>query len=118
MIDHKYHLDKEDAVSEEGEVVSQRFQKRTQKWTIRTMKEEKDYVCIAHLMARILRLCSINTEEGMLAHVSFDSDDPRRIAPTIASLRHTSKHRNCLHNTNPDLENPKEAVNNFFSFLV
>lgn len=87
MIDHKYHLDKEDAVSEEGEVVSRRFQKRTQKWTIRTMKEEKDYVYIAHLMARILRLCSINTEEGMLAHVSFDSDDPRRIAPTIATVR-------------------------------
>ena len=81
--------------------------------------ERRERLCLhCSSNGKNLRLCSINSEEEMLAHVSFDSDDPRRIAPTIASLRHTSKHRNCLHNTNPDLENPKEAVNNFFSFLV
>ena len=88
MIDHNYHLDREVAVCEEGEVmVSRRFQQRTQKWTTRTVKEEKDYAYIAHLMARILRLRSVNSEEGMLAHVSLDIDDPRRIAPTIASVQ-------------------------------
>ena len=42
-----------------GKVMASRgFQRRTQKWTIRTLKEDKGYAYIANQMARILRLHS------------------------------------------------------------
>lgn len=47
------------------------------------LKESKDYQYIWMLMAKVFRLRS-DDEGGIQRAIAMDTDDPRRIAPTIA----------------------------------
>ena len=81
-IDHNYHLYRPPLSNESGETCYyRRFNQRTKHWDIASPKGDKDYSYIPMLMAKIFKLRA-NDDDYMEMFLS----DPRRIAPTIASV--------------------------------
>lgn len=75
-IDWNYHLETKTASNAYGETsVSRKY--------VRVLKDSKDYQYIWMLMAKVFRLRS-DDEGGIQRAIAMDTDDPRRIAPTIA----------------------------------
>ncbi|XP_044184769.1 uncharacterized protein LOC122964909 [Acropora millepora] len=83
-IDWNYHLETKTASNAYGETsVSRKYNQRTKTWNVRVLKDSKDYQYIWMLMAKVFRLRS-DDEGGIQRAIAMDTDDPRRIAPTIA----------------------------------
>ncbi|KAK3746635.1 hypothetical protein QZH41_012840 [Actinostola sp. cb2023] len=85
-IDHNYHLDRDDARNQDGiTIVSRKFNPRTKVWDQRMVKSNKKYGYIPLLRAMVLKKRK-NNKTRVTAQLPRKSNDPRSIAPTIASV--------------------------------
>ena len=85
-IDHNYHLYWPPLSNESGETCYyQRFNQRTKCWDIASPKGDKDYSYISMPMAKIFKLRA-NNDGSMQDYMEMSLSDPRRIAPTFASV--------------------------------
>ncbi|CAB4038808.1 Hypothetical predicted protein, partial [Paramuricea clavata] len=84
-IDHNHHLHRKQARSAKGELVFSRcWSKRAKRWRVVIVKEKKTYSYLPVLFANLLKEASKEFVKK-IKPVSFEQN-PKKIAPTIASL--------------------------------
>jgi len=84
-IDWNFHLHLGQATSKSGDqMVSRKYNQRTQQWDLRVVKQSKGFQYIPLLIAKIFEL-RIRDSSVVTRNVSLNKSDPRLLAPTIAA---------------------------------
>ena len=82
MIDHNHHLNRRQAINQQGDsVYSRRWSKRAKRWKVVLVKEKKNYSYFPLLCANVLKALGSGSSQPMIYE-----NDPKNIAPTIAAL--------------------------------
>ncbi|XP_069108222.1 uncharacterized protein [Argopecten irradians] len=83
-IDNNYHADRDVKISKDGSTRMHRvFNKKSKRWTVSSVKEEKDYGYLDDLAKRVI-VRRLQCRGGMSCSATLAQDDPRRLSKTIA----------------------------------
>ena len=85
-IDWNYHKHLPKAKTSSGdEIATRKYNSRTRKWDIKSVKVEKSYGYIPLLISKIISR-RLHDTESVTRNVSLNASDPGNIAPTIAPI--------------------------------
>ncbi|XP_052285882.1 uncharacterized protein LOC127881787 [Dreissena polymorpha] len=90
-LDHNYHLQREQKLNKDGSArVCQSFNKKSARWTVRPVKEQKTYPHMATLIRNVFQL-RLSADKPLSSVLCLAESDPRRISRNIAPVEPPSK---------------------------
>ncbi|XP_062612063.1 uncharacterized protein LOC134273856, partial [Saccostrea cucullata] len=85
-LDHNSHAEREVKKNKDGSLRWQRsYNKKTSRWSVHPVKEEKKYSYVQDLIREIIR-SRIEDDVGMNRPLELEEEDPRRIAAHLAPV--------------------------------
>ena len=86
VIDHNHHLHRQALTGQDGEIKWKRkFGNKSRRWTVCMDKVPKDYAYNGYLLASVVTL-KVRDRDWLKRSLGMRPDDPRTIAPSIATV--------------------------------